>query len=556
MTDERLEYEMAIKDSMSGPAHREVEALGALERAALGAAERLDHLAHANENAGHEAHKHAGFAEELQHQLLGHITVATLAAGAIEKLAQGFAELGEKLLDFGIEGVTAALQAAEFRENMTQAFEVVSGTAEEAENTYRSIEGMAVAQHIGIQRALNSARELGLAGLKNEQTISDVVAAQGELQRVGLEAGAEKLQRIILTSEAMGHLVLPKKIGGMGFNLDDLNERLGLPKGTDLKKIKVDTEKGIEAIASLISHGNVGKLAASKFDLHDVETDWANVWQKLREDVHAGPLTSALRDFVSIFDNGTASGKVFHDEIVKDVNGIVEVAGKVVEDIEILSLRLVLGFQNGTHAAKPLIEQMYKLGLEAPNIEKIGVAVERIAALFVYMAYGEALSIGYLLQFAQGLLKFEQEAEQFITFGIHLARDFVAGIVDALHGGQPSMHQAGWALLHSAIEGGKLAALIRSPSAVTYEMGLNLTEGLARGVERGSGSSDAAMSEAMTVPAPGAAPMGGSRSITFEAGSFHFEYHGSGGMDREEFRSLAEEVVTDAIERVNLELGG
>jgi hypothetical protein len=554
VSDDGFEFTTAIRDGMSGPAHAEVAALGELDSALAKSEKSLHSHAAATENAGRMSGEAKGFMKEFTGSLVPEIALGEAAAEGLKKLGEGFVELGEKIFDFAKEGVEFALESAEFKENMTEAFAVVSGTAEKGEETYSAIEKMAAAHHLDIGKSLGAAKELALSGVENERILSDTVQAQGALQRVGLEAGAEKLRRLVEQSEAAGHLILPKKLGAIGFNMADLAKGLHetpAELARDLKAGKIEVDRGIAAIDAAILGGNVGQLAARKFDLTDVATSWHNIWRQLVEDVDAGPLTSALRNFVDNFTEGSGAAGGMKDEIVKDVNAIVRVLGELVSDATTLFLKLELGFYEGKIAATPMIAEIHKLGLEGPNLHDIGDSAEHIAKAMVVVASATALAVGWII-------KLEELKDPVKIGGHEIGVGFVGGLVDGLTGGKFQVVKEVEGLGMAALDALRRVWQSHSPSRVAFDIGFGVGEGMGLGAEASSDRAARGVSDALSPPDfRGASSSAGpsTRNVTIAAGAVQIHIAGS-SVDVEAMREVVENALNDAIDRVNLELGG
>lgn len=545
-------YEVALKDLMSAPAYKEIEALGKLDAALERQNAILKKYYETHDKAGNHIQHSESWLESFRTSLVGNIAVGEIAAEGIKKLGEAVVEAGEALVEFVAHGVEFALEAAEFKENMALAFDVVSQTADEGERTYASIERIAEAQHLDIRHAIGLARELALAGVENEQIVSDTVAAQGALQRVGLEAGAEKLRRIVEQSETLGHLVLPRKLGAVGFKVDDIAKSLNLtPKqfAADLKAGKIEVDRGISAINSAILGGNVGKLAAQKFDLKDVATDWHNVWQKIVEDVDAGPLTSALRNFVDIFSDGQSSGKGLKDELTSDVNAILKVLGNLVSQSETVFLKLELGFYEGKVAAIPLTDQLHKLGLEGPNLASIGDSAREIAKDMVIAGTAVALVAGFIL-------RLQQLNEPAKVAGHEIGLGFVGGLLDALTSGKFQVVKEIAGLGQAAISALRNVWKSHSPSEVAYDIGIGIPEGMALGANAGSARAATAVGSVLGphLSEGGASSFATSRTVS--VGNITVTVHAPHGSDGDEIASLVEEKLVDVIDRINMEMGG
>ena len=551
MSDGSFEYETAIKDGMSGPAHHEAEALGELDAALAKNEKALKAHSAAHEEAGKKEKEHAGFLSQFKESLVPEIALGELAAEGIKKLGETVVELGEKFVEAGIEGVKFALESAEFKENMILAFDVVSRTAEEGEKTYAAIEGIANAQHLDIGKALGLARELALSGVENEQIISETVEAQGALQRVGLEAGAEKLRRIVEQSEAVGHLVLPKKLAGVGFNVDELAKALHespTQLAADLKAGNVEVEKGIRAIDSTILSGNVGQLAARKFDLTDVATDWHNIWRQLTEDVNAGPLTSALKDFISNFSEGKPAFASLKDEIVHDVNRIIEVLGDIVAHGTNFALKMELSFLLVKLAVQPLTNEFERITGTHSVWDLLGESIMFAANHMVRLANSTAEVVHVLA--AVGAVGGD-------VGGTHTGESFVQGLVNSLHAGIPNVGAAGHDLAAAAHEGAKTGIDAHSPSRKAFALGEDYWEGYTLGGEASRDRVAAAMGD-MAMPDPSPSPPAGRSSsrvvnVTVEAGAIVINGE---AQEAHETATITLEQLADVVGRAVLELGG
>jgi hypothetical protein len=549
--DNGFTYETAIHDAMSAPAAHEVHALGELDAALAKNEKALHSHAAAHDAAGHAAEHNEGFLDSFKDGLVGQIAVGELAAEGLKKLGEAFVEVGEKLVEFVEKGIEFALEAAEFKENMVLAFDVVSQTADEGERTYEAISNIAEAQHLDIRHALSLARELALSGVENEQLISDTVSAQGALQRVGLEAGAKQLRRIVEQSEAIGHLVLPKKLGAVGFKVDDIARAFHETPAQfakDLKAGKIETERGIQAINAAILGGNVGRLAAQKYDLTDVVTDWHNAWLKIAKDVDSGPLTGALRNFVDIFSQGEVSGQGLKEEITKDVNAIIRVLGHLVSEAETVFLKLELGFYEGKVAAIPLTEQIHKLGLEGPSLASIGDSAREIAKDMVIAGSAIALVAGYII-------KMQQLSEPAKVSGHEIGTGFVGGLLDALTGGKFGVVKAIVGLGEAAVDALRGVWKSHSPSEVAYDIGMGIPEGMAIGADAGSDRAARAVGHAL---APDLSTGGSSLSTsrTVSIGNITVTVQAPHGSNADEIAAIVEEKLVDVIDRINMELGG
>jgi hypothetical protein len=556
MADDGFTYVTAIKDLMSDPAHTQAAALGSLDAALKKDEAALKSHGDAHGEAGKHVKEHEGFLKSFTSSLVPEIAVGELAAEGIKKIGESFVELGESIVEFGIEGVKFALESAEFRENMVEAFTITQGTAEEGEEVYNTISRLADAHHLDIGKSEGLAKELALSGVENVGQLASTVTAIGSLQRVGLEAGAEKVRRLIEQSEAAGHLVLPKKLGAVGFSLADLAKGLGeTPKqlALDLKAGKITVEQGIRAIDEAINNGKVGQLAAKKFDLKDVATDWANVWRNLTEDVDSGPLVSALRNFVAIFDDGSASGAGMKEEIVSDVNTIIRYLGTGVEDVETFALEIELGFLKGKNAARPLVNEIESLSVSLPTMQALGADVEWVAENLTTAAIRAAYLVTELAKLQHWLGG--EAAQALHAGGFASAEDFVGGLAEGIGGGTGLVVGAIRHLGTAGIEALREVWDSHSPSRVAMGVGEGIGEGVAIGADSSSGRAATAIGNVFAPPDFAGIGGGTGPSLTIAAGALQVNISGATG-NADAIKEVAEEAFADLLERISLELGG
>lgn len=557
---EGFQFETEIKDGMSGPAKAEVAALDSLESAAHRAEKAVHSLGAETEHAGKLSGEAKGFLKEFTGSLVPEIALGEVAAESIKKVGEAIYEVGERLVDFGIEGVKFSLEAAEFRENMSAAFSIVSGTADEGEKTYAAIERIASSQHLSIAKSGALAKELALSGVENVEALSASVSAIGALQRVGLEQGAEKVTRIIEQSEALGHLQLPKRLAGTGLNVEGLTASLAArlhetPEAIkrELQQGKINADVGIAAIVDSINSGKVGQLAAKKFDLKDVATDWHNVWQQLTEDVDSGPLTTSLRNFVSIFQDGSGSAASLKDEIVTDVNGIIRWLGALVDAGETMALRLELGFLEGKLAAKPMLDEMARVGIYTPSMFELGTAAQTLARYMTEAAVAAAYLV-FEVQRVQGWLG-GAGAAALHAGGQSSAEGFVGGLVDGLTGGHARVIGEIESLGRDAVNALRRVWDSHSPSRVAFDIGAGIPEGMALGADSGSDRAASALGDALSPPDFSHGIGGGSRSYTIASGAVQITVSG-GSLDEETIHRVVTNALTDVLEQTVEELGG
>lgn len=538
---EGFEFTTELHDGITAATKQQVSALGAVEKALHG----VDHAEQSVEHHGgmlsHAWEEASEFGNEFTKSLIPQIAAAELAAEAIKKL-------GESI----IEGAHFAVEAAEFKENAILAYEAVQGTAEEGEETFKAIDKLAMDVRMPAAKAHDMAKTLMVQGLENQQLLTSAISSVGNLQRVGMEAGAQRVQKIIETSLATGHFELSKKqLRGTGLNLEDIYGDLAkrLHKSRDeikeeLKQGKVDAEVGIASITSAINSGKIGEIADKKFDLTDAVTVFGNEMRGLFQDVDVGPLKQGLVDFVSIFDKGAASGATMHDAVTGAVNGIIRVVGEVITkgtemilDFEIWGLKIELWGLKNKHAISETYESIKAIGMAVADVAApVGKFLLQVALLGGVIPDAFHVALVAVEGLAKGVMKIG-EAIGFVADKLHLVDHGATALTpeqyDKKYGG------AGTVVTPPAhAEGGVVA---RPPEGEAFAA-----------VKPGE----------MILPERFAMPLlnlGRSDRGSDTSGTTSFEWHGdvivNGNADHASIRESVTSALTDVLEKVRLEMG-
>jgi len=346
-------YEITMPDEMSGPAHDAKDALDEL----TSSIKKNEGALKEQKSAGHEAnegHKEAaggaGFLSEalggLKESLIPQVAIGEMVAQAVEKLGDVALEAAKKFAELVIEGTKFALKMSEFKENSEQAYAAVLGTAEEGEATFAAIDRLSRSVHMPAEKAHDLAKTLMLEGLTNQEQITSAITVVSDLHSVGLDQGAEKFQRVIERSLQEGHFALPKRGGIPGADLEQVYKTLGerLHIGVDevkrqLAAGRIGVEEGISALEETFMKSKAHEIAKSKFDLSDVETDLSNSFHTMLQDVDASPLKQSLVDFVSIFDQGNASGQTMKEVLTDTFNTVIRWVSIAVDGFTVLALK-------------------------------------------------------------------------------------------------------------------------------------------------------------------------------------------------------------------------
>ena len=349
MSDD-LEFDVALKNEISGPANEAKKSLHALGDEGKSAGETVEKLGHHVEEAGKHAEHAKGFFEEFSKSLIPQIALGELAA-------EGLKKRGEAVL----EGVKFAVEAAEFKENMVDAYGVIRGGVEEGEKTFRAIDDLARGLHMPTEKAHELAQSLMFQGLTNQKELTGTIEAVSNLQRAGLAEGAEHLKMAIERSLASGHFELQSRmLRGTGTSVDQvytaLAERLHITTDAvkrEMAEGKISVDDGISAITEAINTSNIAELAHKKFTISDALTDIKNSVRGLFQEADSGPLVDAFRDVSEAIKPGTEGAMQFKEVL----NDTIIVAGQVVDAVAGIA-----------RAAKAAAGEFYDLVLSAQMV--------------------------------------------------------------------------------------------------------------------------------------------------------------------------------------------
>jgi hypothetical protein len=220
-----------------------------------------------------------------------------------------------------LAGSEFALEASQFRKNMTEAFGLFLDSKEAGEETYASVRNISAALHAPIEKVGALTQELLVAGMDNQARLTETVKAVTSLARVGQEAGAEKLRGIVEKAIAGGDFkVSERQLKGTGIKLPELLATLAKQTHKSIDEVKaelknggIDVGLGIDAINKTINEGKIGQLALGKVEVGDALVDFKNYLQNLFTDIPGvEEFARDAREFAGIFSDDTASGMALH----------------------------------------------------------------------------------------------------------------------------------------------------------------------------------------------------------------------------------------------------
>lgn len=564
--EDGIEFDLALKNEMSGPAQEAKKSIHALaEEAGLGG-EAIAKLGKHVKEAGEHAKESKGVFEEFGKSMIPQIALGELAAEGIKKVGQAM-----------IEGVKFAIQASEFKENMTDAYAVILNGAEEGKAMFKEVDKLAATVHMPAEKAHELASSLMMQGLKSEEAVQSTIAAVSDLQRTGLAAGADKLQGLIGRSLASGHFdVKSRQLKGTGVSIDELYLEIArnMHKGVaqvklEMKEGKISTEDGVLALTNAIDKGKVGVIAAGKYGIGDAVTDIKNKVRGLFQEADAGPVVDAFKHLAESIAPGTDGAKEFKDVldgIISLTGGLVDMAGTIgsafgtafstIKSLATGAMGLLRDAGQkvqdllGTKADKDWSKQAEKdvdtrVNKDIENRHG-GAWWESHKGQQVTDKELEDMSVGLSKDVPQGPSP-EAKEKAAIT-----GKDIGTGLALGLQFSEEQVRAAGVGLGKAAHEGAKAGADAHSPSRKMMSLGEDMADGLMLGWEGALGDVHESLSGVMPpkLTAAGAAGSGG-KQITIEVGGIAIH----GVAHAEDILTLLPSALTDVLEQAALEMG-
>jgi amino acid transporter len=314
-----------------------------------------------------------------------------------------------------------------------------------------------------------------------------------------------------------------------------------------LDVIKLYTQAGGAYVVARENFGpKIAQIADKKFTLKDIATDWHNNWVSLTEGVDAGPLVSAFRDLVGVFDTGAESGKSFRDAIVDGVDTVIKWVAAAVENVGIFAIKFETGFYKAEASMGPMIVDLETLTAKTDVFKIAGGFVEK----FSENLFRAAIAIVWVVAKWDEMLGVLGRAGE---DGKAIGTSFVDGLVEGIKSGYSVLSKVASGLAHEAVSAVKDTLGIHSPSRVMADMGENVTAGFAEGVQAGGGGREI-MADAFAAPrvaAPSGVGSGGGH--TFDFSGLKVEIHGV--QHAEEILTLLPSALTDAFEQAANEMG-
>jgi hypothetical protein len=395
---DRLEFAIAIKNEVSGPA-RDAKASLAAMRAELSAVDsRIRELDRANKLMSIGGKQFSDQIKRNRNELvLLRVRAADLkdgikaiappsrsAAGGLRDLAaaggvwgavasraidivQG---LADRIRDVAVasahlvatlivEGGRWAIEAGAAREKAEATYALFAGSAEKGREIFERVDALGAAIHVPTEKAHEYARDLLAAGIEGTHRLEQAVKSIAMLQRVGGDAASAKIQSI-MTRAAESQRTMPWTGGrgvfsvsredliGTGVSIDEVYDALARRMTRSNAEIRslmlagqISASDGIDALNDVLERGKVG--AAAREMVGGIEEPIREIRDnigKLLRDVDYKGFMREVSGIPRLFDPATDSGRAMKSVLTSVFSSVFDAGTKMVRGLKIAFLEL------------------------------------------------------------------------------------------------------------------------------------------------------------------------------------------------------------------------
>jgi hypothetical protein len=460
----------------------------------------------------------------------------------------------------------AVVNAQAYREDVTEAFKTVTGSAEAGAAVMKR--ALATADRLGTARAETVGQFLDLTtkGFQSAE-VERIIGSLNDLSTIDPNASMEGLTKVIGKVKATGRLNQEtlNELSTFGLEQSDVLSEIGKMIGKNDKEVLkalssaggirgLGVEPILRAINKQVGGGTAGDKAAEKSNrnLSSLLRRVGDIPENILFDVEVGDglesIKVVLRSVLDFFKSGSktaeATSKVIGDAFNSLIKGIT---GAESDDPAEL----------GRAVQETIATVVDAIDEAKPAIEAFG-SILRAAFLFTSMALG---GIGILISGINGIGSSISGLPE--SFG-ELGSSIIDGLVGGISGGVQRVIDAVKGVASSALSSAKSVLGIASPSKEFARVGVWSAEGMARGFDTGASgvtaaarlmAQDAAVAASMALPAMvpvdarGAASVGGSPIVVQLPPGLIVINVGS-GVDAEALAEQLEGPVTTVLTRV------
>lgn len=555
-------------------------------------------FAASSENAAGAAGQMNGAVGELGSTSEGAAGALEAAGGAALGVAAAVAAAAIAVGALVVKMAELSFQALATKENQIGLAFAETGDMEAAEAMVGTQYKMANASALTQQKFFGLSNSILRAGVSANQ-FQDTLKALSDVASVAGDQATKPIEKVLKKVEQLGEFkVKDTDLKGSGIKMSEVYEHLASDLGVSVEKIKdrvklgtIAAEDGVRAMNEALESkfGAAAKLKLLDFDVQidHLKTNIVNLFS----DVDAGPFLTALQNVLSMFDADTAAGDHLKTGITDVMNTIFKVGAQVVYGLEAFFLGFEIAVLKVYIAVHPLVNILRKaLHMDGSGTkgamdsiasagEKLGFVVgfvlARVLDLSVGIVYavkaatamadavggwdnlaiaitalipGVNLVVGGVVLLVQSVISataimssvFRSVAASIKSAfdGVKgLGSDLIDGLVAGIQAGAGRVAAAVTGVAKGAIDAGKSALGINSPSKVFQDQGHSIGEGMTLGIDDSRKLVTGSMHSLAAVPpglaandnaGPREAPRrevrsegrgGGNRSLTIEAGA-------------------------------------
>ncbi len=319
-------------------------------------------------------------------------------------------------------------------------------------------------------------------------------------------------------------------------------------EGSELgKKLKEGAEKAAKA---KFGPNYSKQLLAISAQTERFKTLIAGIFGGLRIE----KLLEGFKKLVDLFDTTSVTGraiKVLFESLFQPlVDGVVNFIPKMVSmfiQFEILVLKAMIAIKPFGSTILLIAEYFAYAALVVGGV--LTVALVGIALPFLALAGFITLVIAGLIELTNAFMSIGGVLNSVGTAMNQMGIDMINGLVGGITGAASSVVKALTGVVNDGITAAKQALGIASPSKVFAEIGMHTADGMAGGIEDGTGDVQGSM-QAMVSPDAAAATAGGGASSASGGGGavYNFVFNGVAGAEdaRDMFIKALEDLVTQS----------
>lgn len=476
---------------------------------------------------------------------LGFAGAIGLAAGAVVVLTAAALAGAGALASYGLAAAGAARDARILADALT-------GSSALGGEFNAVVTQLASKVPLARERIADLARELNLMRLGRRDMQAGLTAIAITTSAIG-DAAGNVVKGVVQSSAAMRRFTLGARnmwgeyegLAGSGLAskdvLSQLAKQLGVGQGEVEKRLRlgqISLKQGMLALEGA-TQARFGKTIAAQ--MLSVNTQFAKAKEnaaQMLSGVDLEPALNGLKEFLSIFDEGTVAGAVLKTMLAEGLGGVSRALGVLLPLGKAFFLEFAIGAMEIYLALRPIGRQIQEWTgpfLTAENAATAGkVAVYALAAAFGVVAVSAALALAAIaLPFVVAgvaiwaLVKAAQGAWNALgESGREAARWIIEGLVGGLLAGVSPVLAAVANLGTSLAQKFRSVLQIGSPSKLFFKYGVNIDEGAEGGIDAGAGDVQRAVTDMAPMPPAGGgggrAWTGGGATVTIYVGDVYF----------------------------------